>query len=86
MRIKDYGDKANQDVAERLVPMALSTILILQQLQLHSHIGRFGVSKEKAGLPETLLLKRLEGGSVEEVARWDLRLILTQFMAGHPKS
>ena len=54
---------------------------------IHSpHIGRFGVSKEKAGLPETLLLKRLEGGSVEEVARWDLRLILTQFMAGHPKS
>merc|ERR1719400_814081 len=35
VRIKDYGDKANQDVAER-----------------------FGVSKEKAGLPETVLFKR----------------------------
>ena len=33
---------------------------------------RFGVSKEKAGLPETVLFKRLEGGGVEEVARWDL--------------
>ena len=41
---------------------------------LHPHfIGRFGVSKEKAGLPETLLLKRGEGGTVEEVARWDFK-------------
>jgi len=47
VRIKDYGDKANQDVAER-----------------------FGVSQEKAGLPETLLLKRGEGGRVDEVARY----------------
>jgi len=47
VRVKDYGDKANQDVAER-----------------------FGVSKEKAGLPETLLLRRVEGGMVEELARY----------------
>jgi len=47
VRIKDYGDKANQDVAER-----------------------FGVSTEKAGLPETILFKRQEGGKVEEVARY----------------
>jgi len=47
VRIKDYGDKANQDVAER-----------------------FGVSTEKAGLPETILFKRLEGEKVEEVARY----------------
>ena len=37
------------------------------------HIDRFGVSKEKAGLPETLLFKRVEGGTVEEVARWVLK-------------
>merc|ERR1719187_809013 len=47
VRIKDYGDKANQDVA-----------------------ARFGVSTEKAGLPETILFKRQEGGKVEEVARY----------------
>ena len=28
------------------------------------------MSTEKAGLPETILFKRLEGGKVEEVARW----------------
>ena len=31
------------------------------------------MSKEKAGLPETLLLRRVEGGMVEELARWDLK-------------
>ena len=71
MRIKDYGDKANQDVAERWVatkstPMTLSS-KFLSKILLHA--DRFGVSQEKAGLPETLLLKRGEGGRVEEVAR-----------------
>ena len=28
------------------------------------------MSTEKAGLPETILFKRLEGEKVEEVARW----------------
>ena len=92
MRIKDYGDKANQDVAERLVPMALSTILILQQLQLHSQPTHWQVWCEQregwtagdSAVEEVGGWERGGGGQVgpeinsHPVYHWSLQIIITK--------
>ena len=74
VRIKDYGDKANQDLAERWLPtksseaqMASSIILMLQQFQLHSQSAHWQVwCEQREG--------RLAGDSlVEEGGAWRSR-------------
>ena len=43
------------------------------------------MSTEKAGLPETILFKRQEGGKVEEVARWGSFFFFFFFAHGAPR-